>query len=178
MAVTVDGLYEPADTEQAWTEWGCNCGPAALAAVLQKDCNEVRSLFAGFDRRRYVNPTHMRDALAAARVPAWRSVGEWPQYGLVFLQIEGPWCNPGVPVGVAYRHTHWIASTVASYGGEVQQFVYDVNADQWAPFRWWWGHTWVHIAKRHKGCTGTYRARTVIEVPDPRAVRHIEEAEG
>lgn len=106
---------------QAWEEWGCNCGPGALCAVLGLTPDEVRPYFPGFDRKRYTNPTMMWAALKSIgaryskRVLGRRKPGSlpFPSFGLARVQWGGPWCDEGRPVAAAYRHTHWIAAVGA-----------------------------------------------------------------
>jgi hypothetical protein len=109
-----------AELERASDTWGCNCGPAALAAICGLTLDEVRP---HFERERpfpgYTNPTLMHAALRSAlgdppgfwqQVPGSRSVGatvSWPRYGLCRIQWEGPWTQPGVPIAARYRQTHW-----------------------------------------------------------------------
>lgn len=50
----------------AHREWGCNCGPSALAFALQIGLDQVRPLIPGFDEKRYTNGTMMRMALIRA----------------------------------------------------------------------------------------------------------------
>src|SRR3954469_593669 len=47
----------------AHEEWGCNCGPTALAFALQITLDAVRGKIPHFAERRYTSPTMMRDAL-------------------------------------------------------------------------------------------------------------------
>ena len=52
--------------------------------------------------------------------------------GLVRIQWGGRWTNPGVPMRVRYRHTHWVAVG----NGEV----FDINAicvGGWMPWDEW-----------------------------------------
>lgn len=130
-----------------------NCGPAALCAVADLRPNEALLHLGGFDRKHYVNPTMMRDALGSLKIPfrqvhkdngtsGWTDdgipgvgcVGEptYPDFGLVRIQWGGPWTKPGVPIAARYRHTHWIAVE-----GEMR---FDVNAmcvGGWIPLAEW-----------------------------------------
>lgn len=153
-------LYEPDDIDKAHAEWKCNCGPAALAAILRIPATAVRPLFPLFPGKPWCNPTHMLTALGLTRM-TWEknTVGRWPEYGLCFLQIEGPWENPGVPVGVAYRHTHWIGTAVLPSC----RMVYDVNGGQWTPLTWWEVNVMSLILQSNPKATG-WRVRTAIEV--------------
>lgn len=155
--------YVPTDLDAAYEAWGCNCGPAALAALLGVECEAVRALFPGFEKRRYVNPTHMLQALLQLPGRADGTINsrnpQRPEFGLLFVQWGGPWLKPGVPIGAAYRHTHWIA-----VDGEA---VFDVNADTWVSRQDWEDPqsgvaAWImsHVPR----CDGTWSVRTAISV--------------
>lgn len=120
--------WAPTDTDQAHAEWRANCGPAALAAVTGRTLAQVRRAFPSYPARPWTNPTHMRAALESLGVPhTLPKLGplDFPAFGLCFVQWEGPWLAPGVPVGAAYRNTHWVATAGAG------KAVYDVNAGEW-----------------------------------------------
>jgi hypothetical protein len=113
------------DAGRAYDEWTANCGPGAVAAIMDMSLDEVRPFFAaaGFDAKRYTNPTMMNDILRAIGRP-WRKIGrEWPRWGLVRVQWEGPWTEPGVPMRVRYRHTHWIGAAQ----GKHSRGIFDIN---------------------------------------------------
>lgn len=109
------------DAQVACDEWGCNCGPTALAFALQTTLDMVRPLLGGFEARHYVNPTMMKRALDTinrrfvnVRPPAIDQMfDEHPYQGhmaLVRIQWTGPWTAKGANPRWAYRHTHWIAT--------------------------------------------------------------------
>ena len=118
------------EVERANEEWGCNCGPAAIAAVLRRPLDEVRPHMGDFESKRYTNPTLMWSALRSLGVRFSYRGGHlgrrwWPTYGLARIQWEGPWTKPGVPARAAYRHTHWVgvnARNPENIG------IFDVNA--------------------------------------------------
>jgi hypothetical protein len=117
------------DAERASDEWGCNCGPSAIAAILQLTLDEVRPHMGDFETKRYTNPTLMFETLDRLRVAGvcrgWRPGPKlWPAYGLVRIQWEGPWTEPGVPMRVRYRHTHWVGAAQAND----RIGVFDINA--------------------------------------------------
>jgi len=106
------------DMCRANEEWGANCGPGAIAAICGLTLDELRPHLGDFEEKGYTNPTLMFEILerigAQIRV---RSIAAnlktpltWPDYGLVRIQWEGPWCAPGVPMAARYRHTHWIGA--------------------------------------------------------------------
>jgi hypothetical protein len=117
-----------ADAERANDEWGANCGPGALAAILDITLDEVRPLMGDFEKKHYTNPTLMFDSLLrAGRRFSYRGgdlgTEGWPIYGLARIQWEGPWTKPGVPPRAAYRHTHWVG---ARYG-DLSYGIFDIN---------------------------------------------------
>jgi len=114
------------DAQRAADEWGANCGPAAIAAVLGKTLDEVRPHLGDFERpgKRYTNPTLMYAALRSLGATWTATVREtsvewpkpiiaWPKLGLVRIQWEGDWTRPGVPMRARYRHTHWVGARSA-----------------------------------------------------------------
>ena len=111
------------DGERAADEWGANCGPGALAAIMGMTLDEVRPHMGDFESKHYTNPSLMNAALRSINRP-WRKIGAaWPNYGLVRIQWEGPWTKPGVPMRARYRHTHWIGAETGRSGIGV----FDIN---------------------------------------------------
>lgn len=112
--------FTEADADEASRQWGCNCGPGALAAILGKPLHAVRAACeaSGFATRGYMSPTMMKAALAslgvhwhARTVDAFTLGGlAFPNHGLARIQWEGPWTNAGANPKWAYRFTHWVAS--------------------------------------------------------------------
>jgi hypothetical protein len=151
--------FQEADLQFASDAWGCNCGPGALAMMLNLPLESVRGRIPEFDVKQYTNPTMMKAALAAFGV-AWQLASDrFPRYGLCRIQWEGPWTKPGVPPRVAYRKTHWIGTmeVVQAKGNQArfpsERFVYDVNAG-WFPFEHWELHTVPWLLKMYPGATG------------------------
>lgn len=129
--------FDEAEMDAASKAWGCNCGPSALAAIVGMKLDAVRPHIPDFDSRHYTNPTMMKAALTSlgvgfealpVTVPshtmAWR--------GLVRIQWEGPWLNPGVPAAAAYRQTHWVASLACTKG----TMIFDCNGG-WCLMKEW-----------------------------------------
>lgn len=110
--------FTQADVSRAATEWGLNCGPAAVAAVCGLTLDELRPHLGDFEQKGHTTPTLMWQILGnlqRARLIGglWiRSMGSgtlpWPLYGLARIQWEGPWTAPGVPVRARYPRSHWI----------------------------------------------------------------------
>lgn len=142
----------PIDIDAAYEAWGANCGPCALAALLGQSVHAVRPFFPGFDRRPYVNVSHMKAALTAAQRP-FRSIGPArPQFGLVFIQ-QGGYAHQSV--AMQYRHTHWIAVD--------GPLVFDVNAP--ALVSWpEWDRVFPRLMHEAGRSNGTYRIRSGLAV--------------
>ena len=96
-------------------EWGCNCGPSALAFALQTSLAFVRNKITKFESRRYTSPNMMRGALFSIgrKFDAIRSPTPDDMFShrisLVRIQWTGPWTNP-TPKRWASKHTHWITT--------------------------------------------------------------------
>jgi hypothetical protein len=120
--ITPDLAYKAHD------EWGANCGPGALAAIMNMTLDAVRPHLKDFDKKHYTNPTMMYAALNSIGAK-WRLIKplkSWPRHGLVRVQWEGPWTKPGVPMGARYRHTHWVAASKRYAEDNIA--VFDINA--------------------------------------------------
>jgi hypothetical protein len=111
--------FNEQQSQKANEAWGANCGPHALAAACEITLDAARKLLLEFDDKRYTNPTMMEMALKILHRPNCRTRGlkikTLPDHGLARIQWEGSWLDSNVPVFVAYRYTHW----VASWGGYV-----------------------------------------------------------
>lgn len=133
------------DAQLASDEWGFNCGPGALCAVLDMTPNEIRPHLLDFESKGYTNPTLMYRILDRLKVryrQCYRGdepnfpQSAFPRFGLVRVQWGGRWTNPGVPMRVRYRHTHWIATR----GEYSSREVFDVNgvcAGGWLSWNEW-----------------------------------------
>jgi hypothetical protein len=161
--------YNPPDVDAAHAAWKANCGPCALAALLGRPVMAVRDLFPAYPRRPWCNPTQMKAALGAAGA-RWRLTSlkfYWPVTGLAFVQFDGPWCSPEVPVAVAYRHTHWVAvrsRNAPGMGTTLPPAVYDANAGAWLTRPEWEAEILPLLLAHVEGSTGWW-VRTGIEVP-------------
>jgi hypothetical protein len=159
------GLFSPPDTDAAHAEWKANCGPCAFAALLGRNVNDCRKFFPRFPAQPWTNPTHMRAALDAAgatnRSNASFDRESVAQFrGLVFVQLDGPWCAEGVPIAAAYRNTHWAASSGTGW-------MYDANVREWIPLAEWRDQLTPWLVSQTRRATGWW-IRTGIEVKEQR----------
>lgn len=132
--------FTEAEAKAAYDDWGCNCGPTALAFALQTTLDVVRTAIPDFDSRRYTSPTMMSEALSRLgrqvnplRAPGKfhgkrdRLVGHADMFrgpmSLVRIQWTGPWTKEGASGKWAARQTHWIACWIENE----QRQVFDVN---------------------------------------------------
>ncbi len=106
---------------QANDEWGCNCGPLALAFALQISLDDVRPLIPKFELKRFTNPTMMRAALETVgrryhsvrpsdRELMFDEQDFQGRMSLVRIQWTGPWTASDAQPRWAYRYTHWITT--------------------------------------------------------------------
>jgi hypothetical protein len=123
-------LFSEEAAERAYDEWGCNCGPTALAAICGLTLDEARALLPGFDARRYTNPSMMAHALREAGRASRRidPTACFPSWGLLRIQWEGPWTQPGVPIKARYRYTHWVGASRRASDGAIG--IFDCNQMQ------------------------------------------------
>jgi len=124
------------DYFRACREWGANCGPGAVAAILDTTFDAIRPHLGDFERKQYTNPHLMYSILRELGI-GWQLVKEgMPSNGLVRIQWEGPWTDPGVPRRKRYRHSHWIATRKVNGG----LHAFDINCvtiGGWVPFHFW-----------------------------------------
>lgn len=153
------------DADRAYDEWGSNCGPGALAAITGLTLDEVRPHLVGFDTKHYTNPTMMFDALKSIGIPHVRIGSKWPRYGLARIQWEGPWTEPGVPMRVRYRYTHWIGV----WGTEDRGVgVFDINeignGTGWVKMSDWSDFVVPRLTNTYKRATGNWHITHGVEV--------------
>lgn len=127
--------FTPDELSAASEEWGCNCGPAALAAALGASLRRVRQAVesAGFDAKGYMNPTMMCQAANdldcvlvrdSTRRGNDRCVLRYRK-AIVRVQWTGPWTQPGASAKWAYSKSHWIATFDVN---SCDFAVYDINS--------------------------------------------------
>ena len=147
------------DLARAYQAWGCNCGPAALAACLGLTLDEVRAHLGDFEAKGWMNPTMVATAISSAGCLR-RDVPGWPEHGLVRIQWGGPWLKPGVPKAAAYQATHWVACK----RDDTEVWVFDVNAGGWTTFDEWDAVTRPAIVQGIKRADGTWEPTHFWEV--------------
>lgn len=165
-----------ANAERAHDEWGCNCGPGAIAAVCGLTLDEVRPFMGEFEKKGYTNPTLMIQSLTRLGVKfeagmigvAARTLGgrpPWPYYGLARVQWEGPWTEPGVNPKARYRYTHWVGVC----RGPNSTGIFDINCmnngSGWVDAQQWGEVIAPHIIEKIvKRGNGKWHLTHIIEV--------------
>jgi hypothetical protein len=175
------------EAQAAADEWRFNCGPGALCAILNMTPDEIRPHLLGFERKGYTNPSLMADILRGLQVPFRRvfeqigrchrnalKVATYPNHGLVRIQWDGPWCDPGRPAVARYRHTHWIA--VRNYLAlDAESF--DVNAmcvGGWIPRKEWGDELQPWLLKQcEPRANGRWWPTHCWEIPTERLAHHV-----
>lgn len=157
------------DAERAFNDWGANCGPGAVAAIARMTLDEVRPYLGDFERKGYTNPTLMFEILRnlGLRVSLTKPP-DWPTYGLVRVQWEGPWMNPGVPMAARYRHTHWVGA--ARRNGSIGVFdINCINSGGWVSLEDWSSVIVPYLIEHHaRKSSGGWHLTHAIEVTDER----------
>jgi len=164
------------EAQRAWSDWGANCGPGAIAAIAGLTLEELRPHLGDFERKKYTNPPLMWQVLTRLGL-AWRLVKppqSWPTYGLARVQWEGPWTAPGVPMRVRYRHTHWVGARDNHSDGPVRfeppyaTEIFDINCicvGGWVPVSEWAGQVvpWL-LRQIEPKADGRWHLTHVVEV--------------
>jgi hypothetical protein len=154
-----------ADAERAHDEWGANCGPGALAAIMGMTLDEVRPHMLGFESKGYTNPTMMFEALGYVGA-RWQLLKSpvWPNYGLARIQWEGPWTKPGVPIRARYRYTHW----VGAQRGYSSIGIFDINCMNngtgWCSLDDWRRGIVPHLVALYPRADGKWHITHAIEI--------------
>jgi hypothetical protein len=169
--------FTVADAERAHDEWGANCGPGALAAIMGRTLDEVRPHMDGFEGKGYTNPTMMFDALRSIGAK-WKSrtVGSecavvgWPRYGLARIQWEGPWTGTGVPIRARYHYTHLVGSWIGRHGVGVFDINCINNGSGWVSFAEWADVVVPFILASYRRASGEWHITHAIEVDRPTPV--------
>jgi hypothetical protein len=174
--------FTKADADRAHDEWGANCGPGALAAILDMTLDDVRPHMGDFERKRYTNPSLMFAALKSIGTN-WSALAldgkviklGWPIYGLARIQWEGPWTEPSVPVRARYRYTHWVGSA----RGANNPGIFDINCMNngtgWCSLDDWKSTMAPYLIAQYPRANGKWHITHAIEIfrsesPSPKAV--------
>lgn len=169
------------DLQQANADWGCNCGPAALAAVWRLPLREVRKVVGRFDSTGYMNALDMQAALMRLRLRVAVELADggteqdiYPTHGLCLVQWGGPWITGDKPnLKWALTHTHWIATKWDDVDG--QRWIFDVNATGWLTMEAWTADILPLLLAADKHRDGTHWLRHSWEIrrdPGNRSRRH------
>ena len=152
------------DANRAHETWGCNCGPGVLAAIMDMTLDEVHPHLRGFDEKGYTDPNMMNDALRSIG-RTWRKIGRgWPNWGLVRVQWEGLWTQPGVPVRARYRYTHWIGCQTVAHGIGIFDINCMNNGTGWVSLANWEMHTVPFLTGLYPRASGKWHITHAIEV--------------
>ena len=122
-ALSIVPTFSQSESEDAFKEWGANCGPNALASVMGMHIQDIEGIIPEFGEKRYTSPAMMTAALVRlrAKVDKWRirdvldknlniDAMFSPVPALVRIQWCGPWTRNMHHYKWAARQTHWIAT--------------------------------------------------------------------
>lgn len=149
------------DLLQAHVSWGCNCGPAALAACLGLTLNDVKGSLGRFRQLGYMNREMMFEAVVKLgfRCEANLMEGDqdgidrYPEHGLCLVQFSGPWMHGAAASPKwAKLHTHWIACKKRP---NEPAWIFDVNS-AWLPIEKWQQETIPALLRTDKQRDGMY----------------------
>lgn len=137
------------EIDQAYREWGCNCGPTAIAAATGRSLSEVRQAVPPSGTPRFKGYMGVPDVQAALRWLDVRVVRTWskPPNSLLLadltagpaifmIQLGGPWMRDP---RAAAKHRHLIAFKYGWIGPRLgPRWVGDVNTrDVWSLLDAW-----------------------------------------
>ena len=116
---------------KAMNEWGCNCGPGALAAMTISSLDQARLALSrcgdikGFDECGHTKETLMKVGLERLSFSIRENKSNvWPKYGLVRVVWHGPWNDYGKGNFWPPHHSHWVGSVMTHEG----LMIFDINA--------------------------------------------------
>jgi hypothetical protein len=160
-------VFTKEESDLASDNWGFNCGPGALCAMMGLTPNEIRPNLFEFERKKYTNPKLMKKII---RNCGWdfyqtyrgdhKQSSFYAKYGLARIQWDGPWTAPDVSMRKRQRYTHWI--------GRKQYQVFDINAMNiggWLPFEEWENELvpWL-VDQVDSRCNGNWWPTHVLEI--------------
>lgn len=147
--------FVPWDIEVARINFGANCGPAAFAAVTEREVCRVMQYFPHFPERPWTNLTQMLQALAVAGFNASVERCVAPSRGLALVQFLGPWTAKQFFSRWSLVHTHWV--------GVDGDWVFDHNACCWQTLAEWASGTAANLIAEVPRATG-WRIKYGVEV--------------
>ncbi len=115
--------FVPWDIDVARINFGATCGPAAFAAVTEREVCRVMQYFPHFPDRRWTNLTQMLQAFASAGFTTRVEKCAAPTRGVALVQWLGPWTAKDFFSRWSLVHTHWV--------GVEGDWIFDHNADGW-----------------------------------------------
>ncbi len=170
-------FYQPSAVDEQWQEWGANCGPSAIAALVGREVKDVRAVverLANGDKNKrcgrsgwwlgHMHAGHLSDTLCELGLEPRRTnfkpgEGRWPKKGLAMIQTEGPWCHPPSKSTARFRYTHTIA--VVDAGPAIGITVYDGNVEAWVKEKWWAEKVMKGLVEGEKRATGWHVMMTL-----------------
>ena len=147
--------FVPWDIDVAHVNFGANCGPAAFAAVTQREVCRVMQYFPQFPDRCWTNLTQMLCAFAAAGYSARVEKYAVPSRGVALVQWLGPWTQKQFFSRWSLNHTHWV--------GVEGDGIFDHNARCWQTFGAWSAGTAAELVSEVPRATG-WRIKYGVEV--------------
>lgn len=117
--MSIELPFSQEELAQAHSEWGCNCGPASIAAAFGISLDLLRDIVMAAGFKGYMTPTMVRDTFSRLGAKTRESAPNrfaqsnglaFPIVGVARIQWDGPWTKPGANARWAYRHTHYVAS--------------------------------------------------------------------
>lgn len=152
---TAAQAFVPWDIEVARINFGSNCGPAAFAAVTQREVCRIMRYFPHFPQRRWTNLTQMLRAFAEAGYTTHVERCAAPSRGVALVQWLGPWTEKQFFSRWSLIHTHWI--------GVEGDRVFDHNACCWQTLTEWAAGTAAGLIAEVRRATG-WRIKYGVEV--------------
>lgn len=148
-------LFVPWDIEVAHINFGANCGPAAFAAVTQREVCRVMQYFPHFPERCWTNLTQMVRAFGDAGYTTRVEKCAAPSRGVALVQWLGPWTEKQFFSRWSLFHTHWV--------GIHDDWIFDHNDCRWQTLTEWSVGTGARLIAEVPRATG-WRIKYGVEV--------------
>lgn len=121
--------FVPWDIEVARINFGSNCGPAAFAALMEREVCRILGHFEHFETKPWVNLTQMRKAFIKEGGGVTLKKRCLPQRGVALIQWLGPWTAKDFYSRWSLIHSHWIA-----VNGD---WIFDYTVGDWLTLKDW-----------------------------------------